>query len=95
MGFTSNVAKRVQSSTAATMPSLGAASDSKSKTMKPKLSFFGRRIRLQGNSNISIPLGVVLLFPLLVIVTILFLVLQHSANPGSMLIPAGAPPSIR
>jgi len=76
------------------MAPLGTTSE-KSKTHKPKISFFGRRIRLRGNSNISIPLGVVLLFPCLVIVTIIFLVLQHSSNPGSMLIPAGAPPSIR
>jgi mannosyltransferase len=59
------------------------------------LSFFRRRIRLKGNSSISIPLGFVLLFPGLVVILILILVIKHPSSPGRILVPAGAPPSIR
>lgn len=60
-----------------------------------RLEFFRRRIRLRGNSKISIPLGVVLLFPLLVIILILVLVVRHPSGPGGFMVPAGAPPAIR
>lgn len=60
-----------------------------------RFAFFRRRIRLKGNSSISIPLGLVLLFPCLVIVLILLLFVRHPASPGGILIPAGTPPSIR
>ncbi|KAI9370584.1 nucleotide-diphospho-sugar transferase [Aspergillus egyptiacus] len=61
----------------------------------PRLAFFSRRIRLKGNSSISIPLGFVLLFPCIVIVLILLLFVRHPSSPGGILIPAGTPPSIR
>jgi len=63
--------------------------------ISPKLGFFNRRIRLKGNSRISIPLGIVLLFPILVIILILVLVVRHPDSPGGILMPAGAPPTIR
>lgn len=63
--------------------------------LHPRFAFFRRRIRLKGNSSISIPLGLVLLFPCLVIVLILLLFVRHPASPGGILIPAGTPPSIR
>lgn len=63
--------------------------------LSPKLSFFNRRIRLKGNSRISIPLGIVLLFPLIVVILILILIVRHPDSPGRMLMPAGAPPTIR
>lgn len=62
---------------------------------KFRLSFFQRRIRLNGNSKISVPLGVVLLFPLIVIVLIIILIVQHNSSPGNFMMPAGAPPIIR
>ena len=61
----------------------------------PRLAFFGRRIKLGGNSKITVPLGVVLSFPVIVIITIILLFVRHPSSPGGMLIPAGAPPSIR
>lgn len=63
--------------------------------LPPRLAFFRRRVRLKGSSSISVPLGVVvLLFPCIVIALILVLVVRHP-SPGRMLMPAGAPPSIR
>lgn len=63
--------------------------------MSPGLAFFRRRIRLRGNSKISIPLGAVVLFPCIVIIMILVLIVRHPSSPGRILLPAGAPPSIR
>ena len=78
----------------ASLPSLDYISRRKGRIL-PRLSFFRRRIRLKGNSKISIPLGAVLLFPLIVIILILVLVVRHPTSPGRILIPAGAPPLIR
>ncbi|KEF53078.1 mannosyltransferase [Exophiala aquamarina CBS 119918] len=82
------------------LPSVPSASISEDwKHEKPrsqsKLSFFRRRIRLKGNSSISIPLGFLLLFPSLVVVLILILVIKHPNSTGRILVPAGTPPSIR
>jgi hypothetical protein len=63
--------------------------------MSPRLAFFRRRIRLRENSRISIPLGLVLLFPCLLVIIILLLVVRHTDSPGRILMPAGAPPAIR
>ncbi|KAH0566100.1 hypothetical protein GP486_000491 [Trichoglossum hirsutum] len=60
-----------------------------------RLSFFRRRIRLKGNSSISIPLGVVLLFPCIVVALVVILFIRHPSSPGRILLPAGSPPSIR
>lgn len=61
----------------------------------PRSGFFGRRIRLKGDSSVSLPLGLVLLFPCLVIVLILVLFVRSPDSQGIMNMPAGAPPSIR
>ncbi|GAB7357932.1 hypothetical protein MBLNU230_g0099t1 [Neophaeotheca triangularis] len=61
----------------------------------PRMSFFRKRIRIKGNSRISIPLGVVLLFPCIVVILILFLFIRHPNSPGGRLMPSGAPPTIR
>ena len=61
----------------------------------PRLSFFRRRIRLKGSSSVSIPLGLVLLFPCLVIIIIIVLFVKSPDSQGIMNMPAGAPPSIR
>ncbi|KAH6670327.1 glycolipid 2-alpha-mannosyltransferase [Plectosphaerella plurivora] len=65
------------------------------KPFSARLAFLRRPMRLRGNSGISAPLGVVLLFPLTVVALILFLFLGHPSSPGRILMPAGAPPAIR
>ncbi|KPI38676.1 O-glycoside alpha-1,2-mannosyltransferase-like protein [Cyphellophora attinorum] len=60
-----------------------------------RLSFFRRRIRLKGNSSISVPLGFVLLFPSIVVILIIILIIRHPSSSGRILVPAGTPPSIR
>ncbi|KAK0279986.1 O-glycoside alpha-1,2-mannosyltransferase 4 [Friedmanniomyces endolithicus] len=66
-----------------------------SKDLPQRLAFFRKRIRIRGNSKFSVPLYLVLLFPLLVIIIISLLFIRHPNSPGGRLIPAGAPPSIR
>ncbi|KAJ5568505.1 hypothetical protein N7450_010991 [Penicillium hetheringtonii] len=91
MSFIQRMAKRLPSA-----PSLPIDDASHEKGHgSQRFAFFRRRIRLKGNSSISIPLGFVLLFPCLVIVFILLLFVRHPASPGGILIPAGTPPSIR
>ncbi|GFP58723.1 hypothetical protein ACSS6W_008580 [Trichoderma asperelloides] len=68
---------------------------SKNKGMASRLAFFQRPLRLRGNSAVSIPLGVVLVFPVLVVVLILVLFVRHPSSPGRILMPAGSPPAIR
>ena len=92
MGFIQNMAKRIPSTAA--LPSLSDLSSEKDR-ITPRLSFFKRRIRLKGNSKISVPLGAVLLFPCIVIVLIIVLIVRHPSSPGSLMMPAGAPPAIR
>jgi hypothetical protein len=68
----------------------------KAKTkVNSRLAFFRRPLRLKGNSSISIPLGVVLLFPCIVVVLILVLFVRHPKSGVGILMPAGAPPAIR
>lgn len=67
----------------------------KNKGLASSLAFFQRPLRLRGNSAVSIPLGVVLIFPVLVVVLILVLFVRHPSSPGRILMPAGSPPSIR
>ncbi|EGD90088.1 hypothetical protein H112_02559 [Trichophyton rubrum D6] len=64
-------------------------------TIISRFAFFKRRIRLRRNSSISIPLGLVLLFPCIVIILIVLLFVTHPSSPGGMLMPTGTPPSIR
>lgn len=92
MGLIQNLAKRMPSPP--NLPSLDEISRQQERLL-PKLGFFRRRIRLKGNSSISIPLGAVLLFPLLVIILILVLIVRHPSSSGTILMPAGAPPLIR
>lgn len=92
MGFVQNVVKRIPS--VPSPPPLDDPSRGKHKSSS-RLAFFKRRIRLKGNSKISVPLGAVLLFPCIVIILILVLVIRHDSSTGGMLMPAGAPPTIR
>ena len=92
MGLVQKMTKKIPSSS--DLPSLQDLSRQTNK-IAPRLAFFRRRIRLKGNSKISIPLGAVLLFPCIVIILILVLVVRHPSGPAGILVPAGAPPSIR
>lgn len=98
MGLVQNIVKRIPSSpnlpSLEKLPTLGDLSRQKER-ITPRLAFFRRRIRLKGNSKISVPLGTVLLFPCIVIIIILVLVARHPTNPVRRLLPAGSPPSIR
>ncbi|KAF2748892.1 glycosyltransferase family 15 protein [Sporormia fimetaria CBS 119925] len=60
----------------------------------PRLAVMRRRVRLKGNSTISLPLGLVLMFPCIVVVVILILFLRHP-DPNGMAPPNGNPTSIR
>ncbi|KAE8451502.1 hypothetical protein EG329_003575 [Mollisiaceae sp. DMI_Dod_QoI] len=85
------VLKRLPSS-----PNLPSIDGVKTKTKaSSRLAFFRRPLRLKGNSSISIPLGVVLLFPCIVVVLILVLFVRHPKSGVGILMPAGAPPAIR
>ncbi|EAL91397.1 hypothetical protein KXW98_005598 [Aspergillus fumigatus] len=91
MSFIQRIAKRLPST-----PNLPFDDSSREKARNfSRFAFLKRRIRLKGNSSISIPLGFVLLFPCLVIILILLLFVRHPSSPGGILIPAGTPPSIR
>jgi mannosyltransferase len=95
MGLVQNLVKRIPSSH--NLEKLPSISDvqRQAERVTPSLAFFKRRIRLRGNSKISIPLGVVLLFPCFVIILILILVVRHPSNAGQDYVAPGAPPSIR
>lgn len=93
MDFIQNVRKRMPSTQ--NIPTLDGLSKSAEKISPRSIAFFRRRIRLKDNSRISIPLGFVLLFPCIVLILILVLVVRHPSSPGRILVPAGAPPSIR
>jgi mannosyltransferase len=60
-----------------------------------RLAFFRRRIRLKGNSTVSILLAIALLFSCLVIGLISTLFMRTPDTDGIMNMPAGTPPSIR
>lgn len=92
MGFVQKLVKRIPS--ISSPPPLDDIGYDKHRGSS-RLAFFRRRIRLNGNSKISIPLGAVLLFPCIVIILILVLVARHPSSTGGMLMPAGAPPTIR
>ena len=91
MGFVQRVMKSLPSAPEPPLEDLSSHKDHRAS----RLAFFRRRIRLKGNSKISIPLGFVILFPCIVIILILILVLIHPSSPGTIFIPAGAPPAIR
>lgn len=65
------------------------------KTAASRFAYLRRPLRLKGNSAISVPLGVVLLFPCMVVILILVLFVRHPSSSGSILMPSSAPPAIR
>lgn len=91
MGFYQRVMKRLPITNQ--LPSNDEAKSKPKNTSR--LAFFRRPLRLKGNSSISIPLGVVLLFPCIVVVLILVLFVRHPRSGVGMLIPAGTPPAIK
>lgn len=64
-------------------------------TLSSRLAYLRRPVRLRGNSTISVPLGVIVLFPCIVVILILVLFARHSGSSGGILKPAGSPPAIR
>lgn len=71
------------------------SSGSKRKTLASRLAFFRRPLRLRGNSTVTVPLGVVIIFPVLVVILILVLFVRHPSPGGILSTPGGAPPAIR
>lgn len=79
-------------------PELPTADEKRNGRHQPRsrFAFLRRPLRLKGNSSISVPLGVVILFPCIVLILILVLFLRHPSNTGMInMSPAGAPPAIR
>ena len=79
------------------LPTLKSIQETTSKEvpLPSRLAFLRKRVRLRGNSNISVPLYLVVLLPLIILAAILLILVRHPAAPVSRLIPSGAPPSIR
>lgn len=89
---------RGASTRAIQLPSLDnekTGSGTKKQSLASRLAFFRRPLRLRGNSSVSVPLGVIIVFPILVVILILVLFVRHPGSDGSILAPAGAPPAIR
>ncbi|KAH7380422.1 nucleotide-diphospho-sugar transferase [Phaeosphaeria sp. MPI-PUGE-AT-0046c] len=63
--------------------------------MAPRTGFLDRRVRLFGDSSLSMPLALVLLFPCLVVVVIFTLFARSPDSDELMNMPAGSPPFIR
>ncbi|KKA30286.1 hypothetical protein TD95_003880 [Thielaviopsis punctulata] len=59
-----------------------------------RMSILSRPLRLRGNSSISVPLGVVIVFPLVVVILFLLLFVRSNDHQSNIL-PAGSPPPIR
>ncbi len=95
MGFIQGLKKRMPST--ASLPSLPDINNEKSRArLRPRLSFFKKRVPLSQRSNVTVPMGAVLSFPLfIIIVIIIVVVVWHPTTPGSLMMPAGAPPAIR
>ncbi|KAK4186685.1 putative mannosyltransferase KTR5 [Podospora australis] len=77
------------------LPVTGEKDKTRPKTWGSRLAYLKRPMRLKGNSTISVPLGVIILFPVIVLILILLLFIRHPSSPGNILIPAGSPPAIR
>ncbi|EEA28336.1 O-glycoside alpha-1,2-mannosyltransferase 4 [Talaromyces marneffei ATCC 18224] len=91
MNIVRRIVKRLPSAPA--LASLEDVSREKGTRLSP-LAFLRRRIRLRGNSTVSIPLGVVLIFPCVIIILIVLIFVRHPSSSGAR-VPAGSPPSIR
>ncbi|KAK4131554.1 glycosyltransferase family 15 protein [Trichocladium antarcticum] len=67
----------------------------RARTLASRLAYLRRPLRLKGNSTISVPLGIVVLFPCIVVILILLLFVRHPSSAGRILMPAGDQPAIR
>lgn len=76
MGFKESLYDRMPSS--ATLP---AFQDVSKIHYSPRLAFLKKRIRLKG-SSVSVPLGVILLFPVTALILILMLLIRHPDSGG-------------
>jgi len=65
------------------------------RTWASRAAYLKRPLRLRGNSSVSVPLGVVVFFPCMVVFLILVLFVRHPSSPARILMPAGAPPAIK
>lgn len=75
------------------LPTLDEKKSSRRKRLATRLAFLQRPLRLRGNSSVSVPLGVVIVFPVLVVIIILGLFLSHPGSP--MWFGKEAPPAFR
>lgn len=56
--------------------------------------FMMRRVRLNAGSGVTVPLAVVIVFPVLILVVVLLLFILHPKSPAQILIPSAGPPAI-
>ncbi|KAF2103477.1 alpha-1,2-mannosyltransferase Kre5 [Rhizodiscina lignyota] len=94
MDFISRQSERLQISSP-TIPTLDDPSKDARSTFMSRLSVLQNRVRLKKGSSISVPLGVVVLFPVVVIILILVLFLRHPSGPGAMLLQSTQPSTVR
>lgn len=93
MNFVQRISKRLPSYQAA--PTLEQPKSRGKSGFTSTMAFFRRPLKLRGNSKISVPLGVVLLFPCVVLSLIIVLFVRHHNASEDILRPAGGPPAIR
>ncbi|KAM0321409.1 hypothetical protein ACHAQA_010125 [Verticillium albo-atrum] len=92
--------RRAGKSSSATSSHLPVSDEKTSRPFRPsrttsRYAFLRKPMRLRGNSSISIPFGIVIIFPATFLILILMLFFMHPNSPGRILMPAGAPPAIR
>jgi len=89
MGFKESIYDRIPSS--ATLPAFQDVSKLHS---SPRVAFLKKRIRLKG-SSVSVPLGVILLFPVTVLALVLMLMIPHPGSGGGGIFTGSPPPMMR
>lgn len=57
--------------------------------------FFAKTVRIGGEGGLSMPVGLVLLFPIFIIVMIIMMFTRQPNSRGMFLMPGGAAPAIR
>ncbi|KAK0385948.1 hypothetical protein NLU13_7123 [Sarocladium strictum] len=60
-----------------------------------RIGFLSRPVAIWGDSGVSMPLGLAIFFPILILVLIIFMFTRQTSSPGLFLMPGGAPPAIR
>ncbi len=77
------------------LPAIDELPETSKSTWESRLAVFQNRVRLKKGSSISVPLGVVVVFPCVVIILILVLFLRHPSGPGAMLLQSTQPSTVR